>query len=60
MQHNNWDIKRALIDSGSSVGILCWNTFQKLQFNPDSIKVFLGLLLGMSGKHVQVRSHITL
>lgn len=40
--------------------ILLWDAFQKLQLNPNNVKMFIGSLIGLSGKQVQVRGHVTL
>lgn len=56
-QYGNCDIKGFLIDPRSSLDILLWNTFQKLQF---SMKTFQGSLIGLLYEHVQVKCHITL
>lgn len=60
MQHGNCDIKRVLIDYGSSIDILFWDVFQKLHLNPNDVKVSSGSLRGFSSEHVQVNGHVTL
>lgn len=60
VRHDNWDIKWVLINLGSSVDVLFWDAFQKLQLNPSKVKVFRGSLIRLSSKRVQVNDHVTL
>lgn len=60
VQHENGDIKHILIDPGSSANVQFWDAFQKLQLDPNDIKIFSGSLMGLSGKHIQIVVHITL
>lgn len=60
MQQGNWDIKCVLADPSNSIDVLFWDTFQKLQLNPNDIKMFSGSLTGLLGEHVQIMSYITL
>lgn len=60
VQHNNWNVKRVLVDPGRSANVLVWDAFQKLYLNPNEVNVFKGLLIGYSRKHVLVRGHVTL
>lgn len=45
--------------SQSFVDVLFRVLFQKPQHNPNEVKVFKGLLIGLLGEHVQVRVHVT-
>lgn len=49
-----------MIDTGSTNDVLFWDAFQKLKIYPNDFRVFNGPLIGLSGKHVQVRGHVTL
>lgn len=55
IQHDNWNINRVLVDLGSYDDVLFWDAFQKLQLDPNKIKVFIGLLIRLLGDKVQVR-----
>lgn len=46
VQQGNWDIKRVLIDLGSSTSVLFWDAFQKLQLNLKRIKSSIFLWQG--------------
>lgn len=35
MQHGHWNIMRILIDPAFSIGVMFWDTFQKLQLDPE-------------------------
>lgn len=58
-QQGNWNIKRVIIDPWSSVDVLFWDEFHKLQLDSNKVKVFRGSLMGLLGEHVQVKDHVT-
>ena len=60
VQHGKWDIKHLLIDLGSSVDTLFWDTFQRLQLDLEGIQRFNGSLTGLSGEHAQVMGYVAL
>lgn len=37
-----------------------WDTFQKLQLDPNNVKSFIDSLIGLSRKNVQVMGHVAL
>lgn len=51
------DIKRILIDLGNSTEVLFWDAFQKLQLNPNNIKMFIGSLTGLLVEQTQIMCH---
>ena len=56
----NYAVKKVLIDQGSSVDILYWATYQKLQF-PDTVMVpYDEPIYGFSGEQVSTRGYIDL
>jgi len=60
LQIFNWDVKRVLIDLGSSTDILHYDTFEKLGLDPEQLQPFKGTLSGFTSEKVHVRGHITL
>lgn len=54
VQNGIWDIRCVLIDMGSSIDVMFWDVFQKLQLNLDDIQRFNDSQIGLSGEHVQI------
>jgi len=53
------DIKRVLIDPGSSVDILYYETFEKMGLDPKQLQPFRGTLAGFTGEQVHVHGYVT-
>jgi hypothetical protein len=60
LQIFNWDVKRVLIDPGSSADILYYDTFDRMGLDPEQLQPFQGTLAGFTGEQVHVRGYITL
>lgn len=60
LQIFNWDVKRVLIDPGSSADILYYDTFDRMGLDPEQLQPFKGTLAGFTGEQVHVRGYITL
>ncbi|GAU29444.1 hypothetical protein TSUD_150140 [Trifolium subterraneum] len=56
----NCDVKRVLIDSGSSADILYWDSYKATRLSDDQLNPYSGTLVGFSGEQVDVMGHITL
>ena len=50
-----WDVKRVLIDPGSSTYVMYWEAFQGFTLDIDLLRLFKGSLVGFSREHVQVK-----
>ena len=46
-----------LVDQRSSVDVMFWSTFNKLQLSPDQLRPYVGCLDGFAGDRVEVRGH---
>ena len=44
-----------LVDQGSSVDVMFWTTFNKLQLSPDMLRPYGGCLYGFTRDQVEVR-----
>jgi len=53
-------IHRVLVDQRSSVNVMLWSTFNKLQLSPDQLRPYVGCPYGFAGDQVEVRGHIEL
>ena len=53
-------VHRVLVDQGSSVDVMFWSTFNKLQLSPDQLRYYDGCLYGFAGDQVEVRGHVEL
>jgi len=53
-------VHRVLIDQGSSIDVIFWGTFNKLQLSPDQLRRYEGCLFGFAGDQVEVRGHVEL
>ena len=53
-------VHRVLVDQGSSVDVMFWSTFNKLQLSPDLLRLYTGCLYGFTGDQVEVRGYLEL
>jgi len=53
-------VHRVLVDQGSSVDVMFWSTFSKLQLSPYQLRPYIGCLYGFAGDQVEVHGHIKL
>jgi len=60
LQIHNWDVKRVLIDPGSSANILYYDAFERLGLAPEQLQTFKGILTGFTDEQVHVRGYVTL
>jgi len=56
----NYVVKKVLVDQGSSVDILYWATYQKLQLPNTAMVPYDELIYGFSGEKVSTRGYIDL
>jgi hypothetical protein len=56
----NCDVKRVLIDSGSSADIMYWDAFKAMQLAGEQLQPYHGTLVGFAGEQADVMGHITL
>ncbi|MCI07891.1 hypothetical protein A2U01_0028960, partial [Trifolium medium] len=56
----NCDVKRVLIDSGSSADIMYWEAFKAMQLLDEQLMPHNGALIGFAGEQVEVIGHTTL
>ncbi|MCI20528.1 hypothetical protein A2U01_0041690, partial [Trifolium medium] len=56
----NCDVKRVLIDSGSSADIMYWEAFKAMQLSSEQLQLYVGTLVGFAGEQVEVMGHTTL
>ena len=56
----NYAVKKVLIDQGSSVDILYWATYQKLQLSDTTMVPYDEPIYGFSGEQVSTRGYIDL
>jgi hypothetical protein len=56
----NCDVKRVLIDSGSSADIMYWDAFKAMQLAGEQLQPYHGTLVGFAGEQAEVMGHITL
>ncbi|XP_014511777.1 uncharacterized protein LOC106770485 [Vigna radiata var. radiata] len=55
-----YDVSKVLIDQGSSVNILYWSTFQKMEFLEDVVAPFNEQILGFAKERVDTREYLDL
>lgn len=60
LQIFKWDVKRVLIDLGSSAEILYYETIERMGLDYEQLKPFKGTLAGFTGEQVYVCGYITL
>jgi len=53
-------VHRVLVDQGSSVDVMFWSTFNKLQLSPDLLRPYTGCLYGFADNPVEVRGYLEL
>ncbi|GAU46248.1 hypothetical protein TSUD_401800, partial [Trifolium subterraneum] len=56
----NCDVKRVLIESGSSADIMYWEAFKAMQLAGEQLQPYNGTLVGFRGEQVEVMGHVTL
>ncbi|XP_045791855.1 uncharacterized protein LOC123886594 [Trifolium pratense] len=56
----NCDVKRVLIDSGSSADIMYWEAFKAMQLAEEQLQPYAGALVGFSGEQVDVMGYASL
>lgn len=56
----NWDVRKVLIDEGSSCDILFWSTFQRLDVSHMLVKPYLEPLIGFIGGQVHTHGVVDL
>jgi hypothetical protein len=56
----NCDVKRVLIDSGSSADIMYWEAFKAMQLSNEHLMPYNGTLVGFAGEQVEVMGYTTL
>ncbi|CAJ2666975.1 uncharacterized protein LOC123904879 [Trifolium pratense] len=54
----NCDVKRVLIDSGSSADIMYWEAFKAMQLAEEQLQPYSGTLVGFSGEQVDRKREI--
>jgi len=57
---NNFTIKKALVDQGSSVDILYWKTFRAMQIPIEEMMPYNDYVVGYSGERVGTKGYIEL
>ncbi|XP_057432508.1 uncharacterized protein LOC130725280 [Lotus japonicus] len=57
---NDFNVQRVLLDQGSSAEIIYGDTFDQLGLTDKDLKSYTGILVGFSGKRVQVRGYVDL
>jgi len=45
-------VHRVLVDQGTSMDVMFWSTFNKLQLSPDLLRPYTGCLYGLAGDQV--------
>ncbi|WVZ02941.1 hypothetical protein V8G54_023747 [Vigna mungo] len=55
-----YDVSKVLIDKGSSVNILYWATFQKMELSEDTVAPFNEQILGFAGERMDTRGYLDL
>ncbi|PNX78768.1 gag-pol polyprotein, partial [Trifolium pratense] len=56
----NCDVKRVLIDSGSSADVMYWEAFKAMQLAEEQLQPYVGTLVRFSGEQVEVMIYTTL
>ncbi|XP_014492445.1 uncharacterized protein LOC106754892 [Vigna radiata var. radiata] len=55
-----YDVSKVLIDQGTSVNILYWSTFQKMEFSEDVVAPFNEQIVGFAGERVDTQGYLDL
>jgi len=53
-------VHHVLVDHGSSVDLMFWMTFNKLQISPNMLRPYGGCMYVFAGDQVEVRGHLEL
>ncbi|XP_068466218.1 uncharacterized protein [Phaseolus vulgaris] len=53
-------VHRVLVDQRSSIDVMYWSNFNKLQLSLDQLRPYTSFLYGFVGDHVEVRGHLEL
>ncbi|MCH79824.1 gag-pol polyprotein, partial [Trifolium medium] len=53
----NCDVKRVLIDSGSSADIMYWEAFKAMQLSSEQLQPYVGTLVGFAGEQVELMGY---
>ncbi|GKV53120.1 hypothetical protein SLEP1_g59664, partial [Rubroshorea leprosula] len=56
----NHNVNKVFIDTGSSLDLLYWSCFQKMQLNPSSLQKYEGPIYGFDNQPIPVEGVITL
>ncbi|XP_045791370.1 uncharacterized protein LOC123886075 [Trifolium pratense] len=56
----NCDVKRVLIDSGSSADVMYWEASKAMQLAEEQLQPYEKTLVGFAGEHVEVMGYTTL
>jgi len=56
----NFVVMKTLVDEGSFVNILYWDTFLKLKFLEDEIQPYYEQIISFSGERVNMKGYINL
>lgn len=57
---NSFNVRRVLLDQGSSADIIYGDAFDKLGLTDDDLTPYSGTLVGFAGEQVMVRGYIDL
>lgn len=55
-----YDVRKVLIDQGTSVNILYWTTFLKMELSEDIIAPFSVQIVGFTGERMDTRGYLDL
>ena len=56
----NFAVKKVLVDQGSSIDILYWKTFRKLQIPPEDLTPYDDPIYGFAGERVPTKGYVDL
>ena len=54
----NYDLKRVLIDQGSSADVIYFDAYERMGLTIDLLKPFPGTLVGFSNEEVEILGYI--
>lgn len=60
VQIHNWNVKRVLVNLGSSTDLLYQEAFKGMNFDITELLPFKGSLVGFSGEPAQVLGHLSM
>ncbi|XP_014515510.1 uncharacterized protein LOC106773324 [Vigna radiata var. radiata] len=55
-----YDVSKVLIEQGSSINILYWTTFKKMELTKDAVTPFHEQIVGFAGERVDTRGYLVL